>query len=142
ALRFTPDNAYMMKMMAKNFKKMGIKPGAMPGQGMQQTATGMNPGSGSASMGMNFPSSGNMPAGIPSGGAFPAMPEGTKMVWMKDGETGIRPVFVTVGIENGSNVEILSGLNEGDEVLIAMSNTEAKTTSSRQDQGPRGPFPF
>ena len=60
------------------------------------------------------------------------------MVWVKDEKSGIRPVPVTVGIENGSNVEILSGLNEGDEVVISMNNT-AKKASTRANAGPGGP---
>lgn len=140
ALRFTPDNGYMMKMMAKNLKKAGINPGAMPAQGMQPSASMQAPATGNTAMAS--PLTGNLTDGIPLTGAFPAMSEDIKMVWMKDGENGIRPVSVTVGIENGSNVEILSGLNEGDEVLIAMTNTETKGTSASQNQGPRGPFPF
>ena len=59
-------------------------------------------------------------------GILPGMPEGAKTVWMKDEKSGIRPVPVTVGIENGSNVEILSGLKEGDEVIISMTNDSQK----------------
>jgi multidrug efflux pump subunit AcrA (membrane-fusion protein) len=35
-------------------------------------------------------------------------------VWVTDDKEGIRPVMVKLGIENGSKVEIASGLNEGD----------------------------
>ncbi len=44
--------------------------------------------------------------------------EDTKSVWVKDEKRGIRPDPVTIGIENGTNVELLSGLKEGDEVLF------------------------
>ena len=49
-----------------------------------------------------------------------------------------------IGIDNGTDVEILSGLNEGDEVVISMDSGEKKeTTTTQQNQGrPRGPFPF
>jgi HlyD family secretion protein len=75
--------------------------------------------------------------GMPAG-----MPEGTKMVWMKDEKSGIRPVPVTVGIENGSNVEILSGLKEGDEVIISMTNEVKKATTRINAGGPGGPPMF
>lgn len=69
------------------------------------------------------------------------MPEGTKMVWMKDEKSCIRPVTVTIGIENGSNVEILSGLKEGDEVIISMTN-EVKKATTRSNAGTGGPPMF
>ena len=65
----------------------------------------------------------------------------TRMVWMKDEKSGIRPIPVTIGIENGSNVEILSGLKEGDEVIISMTN-EAKKATTRANTGPGGPPMF
>jgi HlyD family secretion protein len=78
--------------------------------------------------------------GMPSAGSFPGLPEGMKTVWVKDEKIKIKPVPVNVGIENGSHVEILSGLKEGDEVIISMSGT-AKKESTRQG-GPGGPMPF
>lgn len=139
ALRFTPDNEYMMKMVAKNLKNSDFK-GAMPPAGASQNSQPQAAASGNLTMG--FPAPGSMQSGFSSAGAFPTMPDDMKTVWMKDDKGGIRPVFVTVGIENGSNVEILSGLKQGDEVLIAMSSGAKKVASSRQNEGPRGPFPF
>lgn len=136
ALRFTPDNEYMMKMMAKNLRNSDFKGGMPPAVASQNFQP---PAAASGNADMGFSSSGNLPSGFPSVGA---MPEGMKTVWMKDDKGGIHPVFVTVGIENGSNVEILSGLKEGDEVLIAMSSGATRDASSRQNEGPRGPFPF
>lgn len=81
------------------------------------------------------------PSDIPSSGPLPGIPDGTKTVWMKDEKSGIRPVPVTVGIENGSNVEIISGLKEGDEVVISMTNT-AKKATNRANAGPGGPPMF
>ena len=86
--------------------------------------------------------SGNMPQFPPGGfGSFSA-PDGSKMVWVKDGKGGIRPNRVKVGIDNGTSVEILSGLKEGDEVVISMNGVTTSTSTSTQNQGPRGPFPF
>jgi multidrug efflux pump subunit AcrA (membrane-fusion protein) len=69
-------------------------------------------------------------------------PDGSKMVWVKDDKGGIRPNRVKIGIDNGTSVEILEGLKEGDEVVIAMSGGSSKNQSASQNQGPRGPFPF
>jgi len=61
---------------------------------------------------------------------------------VKDEKGGIHPVPVIIGIDNGSNVEILSGLKEGDVVVISMSDVTVKTTTTKQNDGLRGPFPF
>lgn len=128
AMRFTPDTEYMMKMMKKS-GQTDMPAGAPAGaSGMPSAAQGANASA--------------MPASLPSAGSLPGMPEGTKMVWMKDEKSGIRPVPVTVGIENGSNVEILSGLKEGDEVIISMTNEVKKATTRTNAGGPGGPPMF
>ena len=137
ALRFTPDAAYLQKMMA------GMPAGARP-QGAPD-GSGANAVSGMAAQGSgNTAVTGAMPAGFPpAGGAF-GPKDGSKMVWIKDDKGGIKPNQITVGIDNGSNVEILTGLKEGDEVVISMSSDDSKkaSSSSTQSGGPRGPFPF
>jgi multidrug efflux pump subunit AcrA (membrane-fusion protein) len=96
---------------------------------------------------------GGFPQGT-SGQAMPAMPAGgmfpggmtndpkTKTVWVKDPKMTLRPARIKVGIDNGTNVEVISGLNEGDEVIISMGTGKAATTTKKTDNGPRGPFPF
>jgi hypothetical protein len=51
---------------------------------------------------------------------------------------------VTTGIDNGTNVEILKGLKEGDDVVISMSGGKAATatTTTSSSSRSRGPFPF
>jgi HlyD family secretion protein len=66
----------------------------------------------------------------------------TKTVWIKDDKMGIRPAVVKIGIDNGSNVEILSGLKQGDEVVVSMSDKVIKTVAKKTNDGPGGPFPF
>jgi HlyD family secretion protein len=124
ALRFTPNMEWIMKSFGKNM-------GSIPGNAMPQGGE-MNPGA--------FPSA--MPAGQLPTGAFPAAPDGMKAVWVKDEKGNIHPSPVKTGIENGSYVEILSGLKEGDEAIISMSTTGEKNEVSRAANTPRGPFPF
>lgn len=116
AMRFTPDTQYLTTMM-KNQGKEDMPAGAPAGTaGMPPAPQGANPG------------------------AMPGM-EGAKMVWVKDVKGGIRPVPVTIGIENGSNVEILTGMKEGDEVIISMNNPDKKSARSNAG-GPGGPPMF
>jgi len=69
-------------------------------------------------------------------------PEGSKMVWVKDAKAGLRPVPVVTGIDNGSSIEVISGLKEGDEVIISMNTGEVKAAAAKTNDGPPGPFPF
>jgi HlyD family secretion protein len=69
-------------------------------------------------------------------------PGGPKIVWIKDIKTGLQPVPVVTGINNGSAVEIISGLNEGEEVVISMILPGQKVAVTRSNEGPPGPFPF
>jgi len=130
AIRFTPDKAYLAKMF-ENMKKSGSMPnmpaggppaGAMP----QASATGQVP--------QGVPAMGMMP------GAANADPK-TKTVWLKDEKMGLRPAMIKIGIDNGTNLEVLSGLKEGDEVVISVGDATTKAKASI-NQAPRGPFPF
>lgn len=135
AMRFTPSQAYMQKQMAEMMKNMPA--GARP-QGMSAGA----PGQGAAAATGNQAASSSAMPQLPSAGFGTAgNPDGSKMVWIKDDKGGIRPNKVTLGIDNGTYVEILSGLKEGDEVIISMNDGTSQTTK-QSDSGPRGPFPF
>jgi HlyD family secretion protein len=126
AVRFTPDKEYLMKQ----FEKMsaGGKMPKMP--------------AGVASMPA---STGSMPTGMPTGTT--GMPFGAnadpkmKTVWVKDDKMGIRPNMIKIGIDNGSNVEVLSGLNEGDEVVISVGDKTSAGAAKKANNGPPG-FPF
>lgn len=128
AVRFTPDKEYLAKQFSK--MKAGGPPANMP--------AGAPSGS--------FAPTGSMPAGQtmgtpPAGMAFGASNSDpkTKTIWVKDDKMGIRPNMIKIGIDNGSDVEVISGLNEGDEVVI--SSGDAKTTAKKTTNGPPG-FPF
>lgn len=149
ATRFTPD----MEFMKAQFKKMGkmagknmpMGQGAKPGA-MASAKSGAMPGAtggaaqGSGAMGANSSAMGGAQGGNMPTGGFPPLPEGTKMVWVKDGKGGLRPNMIKVGLDNGNSVEVLSGLKEGDEVVISMTNETSK--AKQKSDGPRGPFPF
>jgi len=131
AVRFTPDKAYLMKM----FQKMSSS-GTMPKM----------PAGAAANIG-------GTPQSIPSGQSMQGMPSAgmtfgaassdpkTKTVWLKDDKMGIRPGMIKIGIDNGSNVEVLTGLKEGDEVVISTGDNETVSTAKKTNNGPPG-FPF
>jgi HlyD family secretion protein len=137
ALRFTPSQAYMQKMfaqMAASGKAKGMPAGgSFPRPGTTASAPGTSDASAS------------MPAGGPPAGM--SMPgkgfgkDGGKVVWVKNDKGGIRPNPIKTGIDNGTNIEVVSGLKEGDEVIISMSG-DGSTTTKKSAEGPRGPFPF
>jgi HlyD family secretion protein len=72
----------------------------------------------------------------------PAESADTKTVWLKDENNLIRPAMIKTGIDNGSDIEILSGLKVGDEVVISMNTGVKKATAAKNNSGPPGPFPF
>jgi HlyD family secretion protein len=53
-----------------------------------------------------------------------------QQVWIKNGDV-IHPVRVVTGLDNGSLVEVKSGLSEGDEVLLAMTMSNGSTNQSK-----------
>jgi HlyD family secretion protein len=138
AMRFTPDREYLQKLFADMAKK-----GNMPahqrttGMGTETTSAGAS-GTATASA---MPS--GMPAAAMASGGNNSDPK-VKTVWVKDDKMTLRPKRVRIGIDNGNNVEILSGLNEGDEVITSMKEGSEKTSASTSSSSnrPRGPFPF
>ncbi len=131
ALRFTPDTRYLKKMMAERMKNSSMA-------GSSGNSSAASP-SDAQSLGMSS-GTGTQDAGkLPGAGQ---MPEGMKRVWVKNDNGGLRPVPVKIGMDNGTNVEILTGLKEGDEVIISMSGgTTEKAGSTRDNEGQKGPFP-
>ncbi len=127
AMRFTPDRAYLQKLFAARAKS-----GEMPVRRRTQGANG--------TAGMAAPSS--MPSEGMAFGGNNTDPK-VKTVWVRDDKMTIRPQRVRIGIDNGNNVEILSGLKEGDEVITSMKEGDEKTSETTSSNNrPRGPFPF
>jgi len=103
---------------------------------------------------------GEKPESIPSGGAkaSPAISttppstnvineavgsktDSTKTIWIKEGEV-IRPVQVKCGMTDETTLEIISGLKEGDLVVLSMSeitSAEAKTETASSPFMPKRP---
>ncbi len=62
---------------------------------------------------------------------------------MKDAKGWVYvPYMIKIGIDNGSSIEVISGLKEGDEVIISMNTGEVKAAAAKTNDGPPGPFPF
>jgi HlyD family secretion protein len=132
ALRFTPSAAYMQKMTAEYQKRRAeqAKTGSPePGQSASQI-----PANGTAGQGTQ-----QVPARMNGSGTLPA---NEKRVWIKNDKGGIRPLIITTGIDNGTNIEVLKGLKEGDEVVISMTDGPAKAAAATTTARGRGPFPF
>jgi HlyD family secretion protein len=133
AVRFTPDAEYLKKMfmaMQKSGKMPKMPAGAASGMG---------------SMPSGLPA-GQMTQGFPSGGmGMPGMKSDpkSKTVWVKDEKMVLRPNIIKIGVDNGSMIEVLSGLKEGDEVIVSMDNSNGNSSAAKTtDRGPGGPFPF
>jgi len=133
AVRFTPDQTVLQDLMKQRMASAGGKnPEGGPTPPMQQGANQLPGGS----MLQNMPAPGMIPQGDSSDPSV-------KTVWIKDANSLLRPARIKTGIDNGTNIEILSGLNEGDEVITAMVDLNKKTSTTRAAAGgPGGPFPF
>ncbi len=129
AFRFTPDISFLQKMMAKMAPPSNGQDMPLPAVAGQMSSS-------------RIQAEGGLPQGMPPAGMFSEAgssdPE-MKTVWIKDEKMILRPVLVKTGIENGSAIEVLSGVAEGDEVIIAMNDGTVKKTTTRATGGP---FPF
>jgi HlyD family secretion protein len=131
AVRFTPDTEYLKKMFTA-MQKSGKMPKMPSGAGMGSMPSSMPAGQ----MTQGFPSAGMSMPGV-------KQDPKTKTVWLKDDKNGLRPGIIKIGVDNGSTVEVISGLKEGDEVIVSMDNLSDKSAAAKTtDRGPEGPFPF
>ncbi|MGB8490929.1 MAG: efflux RND transporter periplasmic adaptor subunit, partial [Bacteroidales bacterium] len=125
ALRFRPDQNFLKKMTAMNPPK---SEGANKAQGSSQVAGGPRSdfSRGAQSFGNGL---------LPTAENADLAP---KAVWIETDSDKIKRVPVNVGIDNGTDVEILSGLKEGDKVVVAM--TDSKEKADKQQTNQRRPF--
>ena len=80
------------------------------------------------------------PAGKPSGGEIPdplvTTDDNRRLVWVLTGDRLV-PTEIEMGVENGINVEIKSGLNVGDKVALQYTT---EVLEEEAPQGERNPF--
>ncbi len=89
-----------------------------------------------------MPEMGSMPPAGPMPGANAATtPENqkTKTIWLKK-DSVILPVLVETGLDDDIQVQILSGLNLGDEVILSMEEQKVQTVK-KQASNPFMPQP-
>ncbi len=129
AVRFTPDQKWLEKMAGIRVSGLVSGPG-----GSQPPVISNSTQTSKDTAGNLF--RGGMQSGNAGGTAK------MKTVWIKDGNGLVHPSAITTGIDNGSDVEIISGLKEGEEVVISMNNGIKKVTATKTNNGPPGPFPF
>lgn len=123
ATRFSPDREFMMSYM-KSLPK-SERPARPSGKGPENMPQGESMGS--------------MPPPDQQGDASS---ENMKQVWIKDGAL-IKPVMVETGLNDGTSIEIISGLKEGDEVVTAINYNKTKeedtTKAASSPFVPKGP---
>lgn len=64
--------------------------------------------------------------------------ENMKRVWIKNGDM-IKPMMVETGMSDGTNLEILSGLNEGDEIVTSMEIGNSSSVEN-DEETQKSPF--
>ena len=87
----------------------------------------------------HYPDADNIPAFDEN---IPQLNDGQKLVWkVSDGR--LIPVAVNVGVSNGIDTQILSGLNRGDEIAIeyAVPQSEAGADENQSERSPFAPRP-
>jgi HlyD family secretion protein len=62
-----------------------------------------------------------------------------KLVWVKRGNS-INPVMIETGLDDDMNVQIISGLKEGDEVVISAISGTSQVVISKADTTQSSPF--
>ncbi len=83
---------------------------------------------------------GGQNAGAAQGADGQSRQRGAVMI-MKDGKPSL--TFIVVGLNDGKNAEVISGLNAGDEVITGTQTAKAASASSGNGQAPRfGGFGF
>lgn len=125
ALRFKPDSTLLNQMANDEKTSQDSQPTSIPEGGVKAAPVASN--NLIAKNGINEKS------GIKN--------DSTKTIWIKEGNT-IHPVKVKTGMTDETTLEIISGLREGDQVVLSMSqitSAEAKTETASSPFMPKRP---
>jgi HlyD family secretion protein len=130
ALRFTPDATWLAEYYKKNPMPQRQGPGGSAGQGVTEGG-GARPAGGTGQNSGNQRPEGTAAGQSNTGGFQSGGQQGKKpvVVWVKSGDK-IHRARVVTGAIDGSNAEIKSGINEGDEIILSMSPAGKTTTAS------------
>jgi HlyD family secretion protein len=140
ALRFTPDATWLAAYYKNN--PLPQRPGGGPAGAGGASGMGATGGAGGTGQYANSQRpEGTGAAGQSNTGGFQAGGQQGKkpvVVWVKTGDK-IHRTRVVTGAVDGSNAEIKSGLNEGDEIILSMS-LAGKTTTAAAPAAATSPF--
>jgi len=72
---------------------------------------------------------------------MPELDDSHKMVWVKDGDR-MHPLVIEVGIDDGSNIEVRSGLEEGTVLVTSFELADGSevAVTSHKDEDQKSPF--
>ncbi|MBN2274841.1 MAG: efflux RND transporter periplasmic adaptor subunit [Bacteroidales bacterium] len=122
-----PGRSFMFKKENLSYSRNG----ELPAQGFTSPKGKISvPDSGSSVQDIQAP--GSMPANSLSDITTGEEDDENNQIWVKTGYD-IYPVTIEKGIDNDIDVEVISGLKEGDEVVVSMSTVKAVTVSSGQE---------
>lgn len=113
AIRFSPEREIMMDYFS-----------SLPESERPQPRTGQRP---------------ENREGVSGGDNRKELSENMKRVWIKNGDI-IKPVMIETGMSDGINLEILSGLNEGDEVVTSMEIGNNGSVENEGEEAQKSPF--
>jgi HlyD family secretion protein len=137
ALRFTPDATWLAEYYKKNPMPQRQGTGGPSGQGVAEAGGGGQPAGGQGQNANNLRPGGTGAGQSNTGGFQAGGQQGKKpvVVWVKSGDK-IHRTRVVTGAIDGSNAEIKSGLNEGDEIILSMSPAGKTATASATTTSP------
>ena len=114
AIRFTPDREIMMDYF-----------NTLPESERPQPRTGQRP---------------EIQEGVSDEDNRKELSENMKRVWIKNGDL-MKPMMVETGMTDGTNLEILSGLSEGDEIVTSMEiGNSSLVESAESEETQKSPF--
>ena len=141
ALRFTPDATWLAEYYKKNPMPQRQGAGGPSGQTGTEAGSGTRPAGGTGQNANSQRAEGSGAGQSNTGGFQAGGQQGKKpvIVWVKTGDK-IHRARVVTGAIDGSNAEIKSGLNEGDEIILSMSLAGKASTASATPAATTSPF--